>query len=70
MELSFVLRGPKARSGASGGNTVVLKPSELSSSSALRIGELALEAGVPDGVLNIVQDWERRSVPHWHRMAM
>lgn len=36
------------------GNTVVLKPSELASSSALRLAELALEAGVPEGVLNVI----------------
>lgn len=36
------------------GNTMVLKPSELSPSSALRIAELALEAGVPEGVVNVV----------------
>lgn len=36
------------------GNTMVLKPSELSSSSALRIAELALQAGLPEGVLNVV----------------
>ena len=37
-----------------GGCTVVMKPAELTSLSALRIGELALEAGLPAGVLNIV----------------
>ena len=36
------------------GNTAVLKPSELSPLTAARLGELALEAGVPPGVLNIV----------------
>jgi acyl-CoA reductase-like NAD-dependent aldehyde dehydrogenase len=36
------------------GCTVVLKPAELTSLTALRIGELALEAGIPPGVLNIV----------------
>jgi aldehyde dehydrogenase (NAD+) len=36
------------------GCTVIMKPAELTSLSALRIGELALEAGLPPGVLNIV----------------
>jgi acyl-CoA reductase-like NAD-dependent aldehyde dehydrogenase len=36
------------------GNSVVLKPDEQSSLSALRIAELALEAGVPPGVFNVV----------------
>ena len=36
------------------GNTVVLKPAELTPLSALRLGELALEAGIPDGVVNIL----------------
>lgn len=36
------------------GNSVVLKPAEQSPLTALRIGELALEAGVPPGVLNVV----------------
>jgi acyl-CoA reductase-like NAD-dependent aldehyde dehydrogenase len=37
------------------GNTVVLKPAEWSPLSASLLGDLADEAGLPDGVLNIVQ---------------
>jgi aldehyde dehydrogenase (NAD+) len=36
------------------GCTVVLKPAELTALTALRLGELALEAGLPPGVLNVV----------------
>lgn len=36
------------------GNTVVLKPAELTPLTAIRLGELALEAGIPPGVLEIV----------------
>jgi betaine-aldehyde dehydrogenase len=36
------------------GNTVVLKPAELTPLSTLRLGELALEAGIPEGVVNIL----------------
>jgi 5-carboxymethyl-2-hydroxymuconic-semialdehyde dehydrogenase len=39
------------------GNTAVLKMSELSPLSATRLGELALEAGIPPGVLNIVHGY-------------
>ena len=36
------------------GNTVIVKPSEMTSLSALRVAELATEAGFPPGTLNIV----------------
>jgi gamma-glutamyl-gamma-aminobutyraldehyde dehydrogenase len=36
------------------GNTVILKPAEQTSLTALRIAELALEAGLPRGVLNLI----------------
>jgi malonate-semialdehyde dehydrogenase (acetylating)/methylmalonate-semialdehyde dehydrogenase len=37
------------------GNTFILKPSERDPSSALLVAELALQAGLPPGVLNVVQ---------------
>jgi acyl-CoA reductase-like NAD-dependent aldehyde dehydrogenase len=36
------------------GNTVVVKPAELTPLTAMRIGELAREAGLPDGVLQVL----------------
>ncbi len=36
------------------GNTVILKPAEQTPLTALRLGEICQEAGLPDGVLNIV----------------
>lgn len=36
------------------GNTVVLKPAEQTPLSALRLGELCLEAGIPPGVVNVL----------------
>jgi betaine-aldehyde dehydrogenase len=36
------------------GCTMVLKPSEVTSLTAIALGEIAIEAGLPDGVLNIV----------------
>jgi hypothetical protein len=44
------------------GNTVILKPAEQTSLTALRIAELALEAGLPRGVLNVIPGM---SFPAW-----
>ncbi|MDL5037162.1 5-carboxymethyl-2-hydroxymuconate semialdehyde dehydrogenase [Comamonas sp. Y6] len=43
------------------GNTAVLKMSELSPMTAARLGELALEAGIPAGVLNIVHGYGKEA---------
>src|SRR5439155_6754549 len=36
------------------GKTVVLKPADLTPLSALRLAELLLEAGIPEGVVNVI----------------
>jgi len=46
--------GQKAVPALAAGNTVVVKPPELAPFGALRFAELALEAGLPPGVLNVV----------------
>jgi 5-carboxymethyl-2-hydroxymuconic-semialdehyde dehydrogenase len=46
------------------GNTAVLKMSELSPLTAARLGELALEAGIPPGVLNIVHGYGKDAPSH------
>jgi 5-carboxymethyl-2-hydroxymuconic-semialdehyde dehydrogenase len=43
------------------GNTAVLKMSELSPMTAARLGELALEAGIPPGVLNLVHGYGKQA---------
>jgi gamma-glutamyl-gamma-aminobutyraldehyde dehydrogenase len=44
----------KSAAALAAGNSVVLKPAEQSPLSALKLAELAAEAGVPDGVFNVV----------------
>jgi gamma-glutamyl-gamma-aminobutyraldehyde dehydrogenase len=44
----------KAAPALAAGNSMIIKPAELTSLSTIRLAELAAEAGVPDGVLNVV----------------
>ncbi|TWG98581.1 acyl-CoA reductase-like NAD-dependent aldehyde dehydrogenase [Nocardioides sp. J9] len=49
-----VIFGQAAAPALATGNAVVVKPSELAPCSTLEFGRLALEAGLPDGLVNIV----------------
>jgi betaine-aldehyde dehydrogenase len=52
----FMMLAWKIGPALAAGNTVVFKPSPETPLTALRMGELALEAGIPAGVLNIIAD--------------
>ena len=54
LELPPADGGLEARPALAAGCTVVLKPAEQTPLTALRLGELALEAGIPAGVLNVL----------------
>jgi 4-(gamma-glutamylamino)butanal dehydrogenase len=51
----------KAAPALAAGNSVVIKPAEQTSLSALRLAELANHAGIPDGVLNVVPGFGERA---------
>ncbi len=53
--LPLVMGSWKVAPALAAGNAVVLKPSEMTPFSVLRIAELAIEAGMPKGIFNIVQ---------------
>ncbi|MGI3785509.1 MAG: aminobutyraldehyde dehydrogenase, partial [Janthinobacterium lividum] len=48
------MAGWKVLPAVAAGNTIVLKPSELTPLTTLRLAELATQAGIPDGVFNVV----------------
>ncbi|HEY6406091.1 MAG TPA: aldehyde dehydrogenase family protein, partial [Ktedonobacteraceae bacterium] len=50
----FMMAAWKIGPALAAGNTVVLKPSVETPLSSLKLGELALEAGIPAGVLNVI----------------
>ena len=51
------------------GNCVVLKPAEQTPLTALRLAELIAEAGVPDGVVNVVPASARPPARRWPRIT-
>ncbi len=53
--LPLVMAAWKIAPALAAGNAVVLKPSELTPFSVVRLAELAIEAGMPAGIFNIVQ---------------
>lgn len=57
----LVIAAWKVAPALAAGNTVVLKPAEQTPLSALILGELALEAGIPPGVLNVVPGFGPRA---------
>ena len=50
----IIMAARKIAPALAGGNTIVLKPAEQTPLTALRLAELCLEAGVPEGVVNVI----------------
>jgi betaine-aldehyde dehydrogenase len=52
------------------GCTAVIKPSELTPGTTLRLGAILQHAGLPDGVVNILSGYGTRSARGWRRIQM
>jgi phenylacetaldehyde dehydrogenase len=57
----LVIAAWKVAPALAAGNTVILKPAEQTPLTALILGELALEAGIPPGVLNVIPGFGPRT---------
>ena len=57
----LVIAAWKVAPALAAGNTVILKPAEQTPLTALMLGELALEAGIPAGVLNVIPGYGGRT---------
>jgi phenylacetaldehyde dehydrogenase len=57
----LVIAAWKVAPALAAGNTVILKPAEQTPLTALMLGELALEAGIPPGVLNVLPGFGART---------
>ena len=53
----LTMEAQKVAPALAAGNAVILKPSELTPSAALALGRVALEAGLPPGILNVLAGW-------------
>jgi 4-guanidinobutyraldehyde dehydrogenase/NAD-dependent aldehyde dehydrogenase len=65
VELPDADGGLEDRPALAAGNSLVLKPSEKSPLTALRLAELALEAGVPPGVFNVLPGYGDEAGARW-----